>query len=177
MDVDARRRLRGAGVPVSQDETCTELLTRLPAASVFLIVGSGCIVVGGSVAALTGPAGLDRGSWLAAYLVLVGGAAQIVLGGGQAWLSQRVPPAHTMRNEAWSWNIGLVAVIVGTLASMPVVTSVGGAASVAALGWFNAAVRPERPSFGRVGTLYRIFLCIVLVSTVVGLVLAWLRHG
>src|SRR3546814_20131767 len=48
--------------------------------------------------------GFEHGSWLAAYLVLVGGVAQIALGGGQAWLADRVPRARTTRTEAWSWN-------------------------------------------------------------------------
>jgi len=35
--------------------------------------GAGCVIVGGLVAAVTGPSGLEQGSWLAAYSVLVCG--------------------------------------------------------------------------------------------------------
>ena len=53
------------------------------AARWFVAAGSSCVVVGGLVAAATGPTGFEDGSWVAAYLVLVGGVAQIALGVGQ----------------------------------------------------------------------------------------------
>ena len=42
----------------------------------FVLVGSVCIVAGGLVAAVSRPSGFELGSWLAAYLVLVGGVAE-----------------------------------------------------------------------------------------------------
>ena len=94
-----------------------ELTGRWRAASTFVIIGAICVVAGGLVAALSGPTGFEQGSWLAAYLVLVGGVAQIALGGGQAWLARRVPRARSTRIEAWSWNVGAAAVVRGTLPS------------------------------------------------------------
>ena len=157
--------------------SASELTERWRAASTFVIVGAVCIVAGGLVAAVTGPTGFEQGSWLAAYLVLVGGVAQIALGGGQAWLARRVPPSRSTRIEAWSWNVGAAAVVLGTLSSLPIVTSIGGLATAAALGRFFGGAREMRPGQRTVGLLYRSIAALVLLSIPVGLVLAWMRHG
>ena len=86
-------------------------------ARTFVVVGSISVVGGGLVAAATGPTGFERGSWLAAYLVLVGGVAQVVLGAGQSWLAEDVPPHGSTRTEAWAWNVGVVAVVVSRVAT------------------------------------------------------------
>lgn len=85
-----------------------ELAERWRAACAFVVIGAVFVVAGGLVAAVSGPTDFEQGSWLAAYLVLVGGVAQMVLGAGQAWLAVRIPPGRSTRIEAWSWNIGLV---------------------------------------------------------------------
>lgn len=154
-----------------------DLAERWRAASTFVIIGATCIVTGGLVAAATGPMGFDHGSWLAAYLVLVGGVAQIALGGGQAWLARRVPRARSTRVEAWSWNVGAAAVVSGTLSSLPIVTSIGGLASAVALGLFVRGAREMRPGQRVAGHLYRGIATLVLLSIPVGMVLAWMRHG
>lgn len=41
-------------------------------ATILTATGVGCVVLGGVIAAVTGPLDLAHGSWLAAYLVLVG---------------------------------------------------------------------------------------------------------
>lgn len=48
----------------------------------FVACGAILIVAGGVVAAVDSAAPFTHGSWLAAYLVLVGGAAQISLAAG-----------------------------------------------------------------------------------------------
>lgn len=155
----------------------SELAERWRAASTFVVIGATCIVAGGLVAAATGPTGFDHGSWLAAYLVLVSGVAQIALAGGQAWLARRVPPPRWTRVEAWSWNVGAGLVVLGTLSSLPIVTSVGGFLSAVALALFVGGVREVRPGQRRLGLLYRSIAAVVLLSIPVGLVLAWVRHG
>jgi len=57
-----------------------ELLARWSACRPFLGLGAACVTVGGVVAAITGPAGLELGSWTGGYLVLVGGVAPILFG-------------------------------------------------------------------------------------------------
>lgn len=56
---------------------------RTPSGLAFVIVGGVSIILGGLAAAATSPLGWEHGSWAAAYLVLVTGAAQLLLGVGQ----------------------------------------------------------------------------------------------
>ncbi|HRW41812.1 MAG TPA: hypothetical protein P5193_09740, partial [Microthrixaceae bacterium] len=83
------------------------LLERWPSARPFVVVGAVAVVAGGAVAAVTRPTGFELGPWLAAFLVLVGGVAQIALGAGQAWVADRVPASATVRSELAVWNVGL----------------------------------------------------------------------
>lgn len=143
----------------------------------FLVVGSASIVAGGITAAVTRPTGFALGSWMAAYLVLVAGVAQIVLGVGQARLAGEAPSRAEVRIELVAWNGAVLATIVGTLIAAPLVTTLGGVALVVALLRFLAGVRNGGGSSNPPLVLYRLVLTIVLVSTPVGLVLAWIRHG
>jgi hypothetical protein len=156
----------------------TELLVaRWSAIRPFLVVGSAAIVVGGVTAAVTRPTGFELGSWMAAYLVLVAGVAQIALGVGQARLAREAPDRAEVRIELVAWNASVVATIVGTLVGAPIVTTLGGVALVLALLRFLAGVRtPAAPSNVSL-LLFRIVLTVVAVSTPVGIALAWLRHG
>lgn len=143
----------------------------------FAALGSLSIVAGGFVAAVTRPTGFEMGSWLAAFLVLVGGVAQIALGGGQAWLTDRQPSANTLIAELTIWNVGLALTIAGSLASIPAVTTIGSLAVVAALALFLRVVRNGPYRLRRPRLVYQLLLWFVLISTPVGIVLAWIRHG
>jgi hypothetical protein len=153
------------------------LVARWPAMRPFVVIGSVNVMVGGLVAAVTRPLDLELGPWLAAFLVLVGGVAQIALGAGQAWLAGDLPPRRYLAGEVVTWNAGLAATITGSLLAVPVVTSAGGIATAAALVLFlrGTTVASSGPRWVALG--YRTVLVIVLVSTPVGLVLAWVRHG
>lgn len=98
----------------------------------LILLGYAGIVAGGLVAAVTGPLGLDRGSWVAAYLVLVGGVAQLALG----WVPGEVGRPAAGRS-AWAvvagWNLGNALVILGTLTGRPIGVDAGSAALVMAL--------------------------------------------
>lgn len=153
------------------------LVDRWEAIDRFLVVGSICIVAGGLMAAVTRPSGFQLGSWVAAYLVLVGGVAQIALAAGQAWLADERPHQTAIRAELATWNIGVVATIAGTLLSAPIVTTFGGIMSIGALSLFLAGVRNARSGPQRIRVVYAVLIVIILVSTPVGLSLAWLRHG
>src|SRR4051812_49961439 len=67
---------------------------RLRDVPAFVVLAVVMIVVGGLVAAVNSAAPFAHGSWLAAYLVLVGGFSQSVLCGGRCLLSapRRKPP-------------------------------------------------------------------------------------
>jgi hypothetical protein len=153
------------------------LTTRWPVARPFVVVGFASITAGGVVAAVTRPTGFELGSWLAAFLVLVGGIAQIALGIGQAWMAERPPRSATVTAEVVTWNLGLVATIVGSLASAPVVTAAGAVAIVVALVLFLRGVGSAADAARGPRLLYRGVIAVVLISTPVGLGLAWVRHG
>ena len=146
----------------------------------LILLGYASIVTGGMVAAVTGPLGLERGSWVAAYLVLVGGVAQLALG----WVPGELGQATAGRN-AWllvgAWNLGNVLVITGTLTTAPLGVDVGSVLLVVALllairallraGSARAEQRVRRRLLGRV---YLGLLVLLTVSIPVGIVLAHL---
>lgn len=162
-------------------------------ASAMIVVGGGFVVLGGLVAAVTAPLGIERGSWLAAYLVLVCGVAQFAIGtvqAGQTGIKETMSPR-------WAWvqllslNLGNAAVITGTLIREPLVVDAGVVFLVVAFGIAAYAVRPwGSPSVTAVAGVplasaagrfllwgYRVFLLLLVVSLPVGSVLAHLRSN
>lgn len=144
----------------------------------FFLIGGICIIAGGLVAAVTRPLNFDDGSWLAAYLVLVGGVAQIALGYGQATLSRTTPEPKLVTRELVTWNVGSAVVIAGSLTASALLTSIGGVVLAVALWSFLVGVRNIAPSVhGGLIVLYRGLATFVLLSIPVGLVISWIRHG
>lgn len=142
----------------------------------FPLVGLCAIVMGGLVAAATGPTGLPGGSWVAAYLVLVAGVAQVGLGAGQALLA-RVAPSE--RRRAWQlalYNVGNIAVLGGTLIESVTVVAVGGLLLLLALALFLASVRHSAAHSWYLA-VYRTLLIILGPSVLVGVGLSILRHN
>ena len=137
-----------------------------------------CIVAGGLVAAVTAPTGFPAGSWVAAYLVLVAGVAQIGLGTGQSLFAVRVPspPVVVLSSRPLAWNVGSAAVITGTLIGSLLVVGVGGLGLAVALGLFLYAVRRSRRGRRWQLMLYRALIALLAVSIPVGLFLSVLRH-
>ena len=163
-------------VAADADATTSGDVERWRWAVPFVVIGSVAVVAGGLVAAVTGPTGFGHGSWLAAFLVLVGGVALVALGAGQAWLAAERPSDTMLRLELGLWNAGVVATIVGTLVGAPGLTTIGGLGTVAALGVFLRAV--WRRSASAPLWAWRSYLAgvgVLLVSTPVGLLLAWIR--
>lgn len=140
------------------------------------VVGSMCIVAGGVVAAITAPLGLAHGSWMAAYLVLAAGVAQVVLGAGQALLAPRPPSRALLAWELTGWNVGGAGVIAGTLVGAPMLTTAAGAILTLTLALFVLGVRGSGSATRSVLWLYRLVLLILLVSVPIGVVMAWQRH-
>lgn len=163
--------------PASTTCAAERVIARWPAARPFVVVGSVATIAGGVIAAVTRPTGFELGSWMAAYLVLVGGVAQIALGMGQAWMADLPPRSWEVSGELVSWNLAMLATILGSVLAVPLLTTVGGAASVVALGMFLRGVR-HAPSTVRWSVLaYRVVVAIVLISTPIGVALSWTRHG
>lgn len=145
----------------------------------MLVVGAGCVVAGGLVAAVTEPLDLRDGSWLAAYLVLVGGVSQYAM--GQVRRRQEPVPGGRWSGawaQFWTWNLGNAAVIAGTLLAGPPVVVIGslllGYALVIALRATWSGTGPSAPPMIQA---YRALLLVLIVSIPVGVLLSILRSG
>lgn len=145
------------------------------AARPFAITGAIAVVAGGLVAAATASVPTEKGSWAAAYLVLVVGVAQLSLGTGQALLAESLPSTRRVATEYTLFTIGNASVLAGTLSEIQFLIDLGGVALVAALVAFLLAV-PRRWAPWPL-TIYRLLIAVVLVSVPIGLVLARLNAG
>lgn len=148
---------------------------RVRAWAPFVVLGSACVVGGGLLAAVTASRPSQEGMWTVAYLVLVGGVAQLVLGAGQPLLAARRPSPRTLALELVAFNVGNAAVIAGTLLERAWVVDAGGALLVLALALFLYGVRGGRPGLALLA--YRLVAGVVLVSIPIGLVLAHIRSA
>jgi len=162
---------------LAPDSTAAVLVKRWPVIRPFAVIAAAYIVAGGLVAAVSGPTDFAMGSWLAAFLVLVGGVAQLALGVGQGRLAVIAPPARTIYGEMTVWNVGAALTVIGSLAAVPAVTTVGSIAVAAALVLFLRGVGGGTYRLRRPLLWYQILIWFVLLSTPVGIVLAWIRHG
>jgi len=120
----------------------------------------------------------DHGIWLVAYLFLVGFAAQLLLGRGQAALVAAGTAADAAVGlEVILWTAGVVLVPVGVLveARLPVV--IGGLTLLAALSCFARSAGETRPvghEVSRSPWLTQLALISFMASSVlVGTALAW----
>jgi len=153
--------------------------------SVLTAVGVSSVVLGGLVAAVSGPLDLAHGSWLAAYLVLVCGVAQAAMG------QPRFRRAEVMQpRRGWvqigGWNVGNAMVIGGTLTALPPVVDLGSVALIIALAIaFHAARSASDASAcspaGRASRLldraYRALLLVLACSLPAGILLSHLHHS
>lgn len=148
----------------------------------FLIAATILIIAGGLISAINSAAPFDRGSWLAAYLVLVGGVAQVTLAGGRLAIVSKAPsPREEVRLLAL-WNFGSLAVPLGVLADLGLAIWLGSAALLAGLWLFTrgidtagAAARASRARPGAgTGTVigYLGFAVMLAVSVAIGCLLA-----
>ncbi|WP_131886543.1 hypothetical protein [Dietzia cinnamea] len=142
----------------------------------FVLVGLTAIIAGGLVAAVTGPTEFADGSWVAAYLVLVVGVAQVGLGAGQALLAADVLSGRLRMVQLLAYNLANSAVLVGTLAESVVVVVGGGVLMLASLALFLAPARHVHALTWYL-VLYRMAIVILAVSVPVGIVLSVVRHG
>lgn len=133
--------------------------------------GAAFVILGGLVAAVARPLDLEKGSWLAAYLVLVCGVALIAIGIAQQHLSQSVsPPVQIVQLSGWV--VANAVVIVGSLASSTVTVDVGSVLLliVLALTWWvgRSVVRTHRV----LAYAYLAILTVLIVSVPIGMALA-----
>lgn len=142
-------------------------------ARTLIALGALGVIAGGLVAAVTGPMDWAKGSWTAAYLVLVVGVAQFVMG--------RLRPAGGDDGAGWvqvaGWNLGSLLVIGGTLVTTPLLVDLGSVLLVIALVLaMRAGSRGEAEGIPHpVGLAYRALLLVLAVSIPIGMVLSHLR--
>lgn len=159
-------------------------------ARAMVVLGGCCVVLGGLVAAVTTPLTLDKGSWLAAYLVLVCGVAQFAIGSVQTRFSAQHLSAARSWTQLTCWNLGNVAVLAGTLAGAARVLDAGASLLLIALGitlvsWLQTgpmdreaverAAREPVPAF--FDWAYGGLLVLLLISIPIGVLLAHLHEA
>lgn len=135
-------------------------------------IAGALIVAGGLVAAVNSAAPFAHGSWLAAYLVLVGGVAQLALAGGPLLFPEPTCSRALARAQLVLWNAGTGIVAAGVLLDSNAIVVVGSVVVLAALGCFARGTGPARgPGAGRV-TAYRLVIAVLAVSVVIGIALS-----
>jgi len=158
---------------LSAAATASPAPTDLP----FRLLALAWVITGGLTAAVTGPLGLEHGSWSAAFQVLVGGVMQGVLGAAQHRLAPRSPGRGVLLAELLTWNVGALAVIGGTVAAAPLLVDAGGVLLVVTMVLMIRAVGRDAQGPRWLLWLFRAGLVLTAVSIPVGLVLSHLRAG
>jgi hypothetical protein len=147
--------------------------------TLFVGIGGTFVIAGGLVAAVNSAAPFAHGSWLAAYLVLVAGVAQITLGVAAAALAPADRSARLAPAQLLLWNVGSLAVPAGVLVTERVMVALGSIALLAALAAFAACVRRASAGPARIG--YQLLIGALAISVLVGSTLGdaapagWLR--
>lgn len=147
-------------------------------ASLLGVVGTCAILLGGLVAAVTEPLELTKGSWAAAYLVLVAGLSQCVMGAAQcAWGQNRSASWRGWLQFA-SWNLGNISVLLGALSGVEVLVYAGSGTLVIALFLAFTSIRLlERAPSRWPLIVYRVLLVLLTISIPVGVFLSAVRSG
>jgi heme/copper-type cytochrome/quinol oxidase subunit 4 len=134
----------------------------------FALAGAVSVIAGGLLAAIAAPAPTRHGVWAVAYLVLVLGISQIVLGAGQALLSSTPWGARMVAVTAAAFNVANIAVLVGVITDHIVVFDAGAVLLAVALVLFLHGVRRSaRRSWPLYA--YRLFIAVLVVSIPIGL--------
>jgi hypothetical protein len=112
-----------------------------------------------------------RGWWLAAYLFLVGGVSQSLLGPGLSDIA-RGPAAEATRAQLVLWNAGTLIVAVADLATAPSGILFGSFLLLVALASFTGSLRAARAtalqSVPRWFTSYALLVLFLAGSVLVG---------
>ncbi|CAM5189501.1 hypothetical protein CDEF62S_04193 [Castellaniella defragrans] len=139
------------------------------ASAPFKITGALAIIAAGLIAAAIAYHPTKPVVWTVAYLVLVAGVVQYVLGAAQAALSARPPTAGTVGAQWLIWNLGHAGVIAGTLLSHFNLLIAGTALYDVAMLWLAGSVRGGAAGWRRAG--YWLLILAMLASSLVGVTL------
>lgn len=137
--------------------------------------GALAVIAGGATAAAIAYHPTRHLVWMVAYLVLVVGVMQGVLGAGQAWLAGRPPAGRTVWGQWLLFNLGNAGVIGGTLCNRTGVVAAGTVLFAAAIaGFFAGASRSRLRGWG---VAYRVLLGLVFLSACTGVVISAVSRG
>lgn len=143
---------------------------RWRAAKPFAVLGVVAVITGGLVAATAAHHPTQLIVWMAAYLVLVVGVAQIAFGACQAWLSERVPAASWLASEWIVFNLGNAGVMAGTLSGLFALVIAGTVLFAAGIALFLFGTRGSLRNGWLIS--YRVLLGLIFLSSLVGLALS-----
>jgi hypothetical protein len=169
----AARLASDGGIGVVARDTSAAAAETLPCAG----GAGGLIIAGGLVAAVNSATPFAHGSWLAAYLVLVGGVAQLALGAAPLVLPAPVRSTWLRRAQLALWNAGIAIVAVGVFVDALAVVVAGSVVVLAALAAFAYGGGPSRPPAAVRVVLYRLVILALAVSVAIGGVLAGTSPG
>jgi len=150
----------------------------------FLAIGCVFLLAAALSAVVNMAASFHHGWWLVAYLSLVGGFSQMLLGVGQYVLAERThgqtPPNTLLLTELGLWSVGTVAVAVGDLAGTRTVLLLGSAVLLIDLALFARLSRLQSETARRAVACERCYAALLLflaVSVLVGSSLAGALPG
>lgn len=145
-----------------------------PAALPFAIMGTIAVVGGSLLSAALAPTPSYHGNWAVAYIVLVAGVGQIVLGVGQtATTAGRVRRAVVVM-QVLLLNLGSVATVIATVGDIRVLLYVAAALQLIALISFLWATR--HGARGLTLVALRTVTVLLVISIPIGIVLQSLVH-
>lgn len=172
-----------AGNDLMEDERSAEadgdsnrptLATASPRA--FIACSAAFVAAAAVIVAVQFAAPITRGWWLAAYLSLVGGISQGLLGPGLSVIARRAgarrPTAKATRAQLVLWNVGTIIVAVADLATAPSGILFGGFLLLVALASFTGSLRTVRATAlqptSRLATSYFLLVLVLAGSVFVG---------
>jgi hypothetical protein len=151
----------------------------------FAICASAFLVAAGAVGVVQATAPFTRGWWLVAYLILVGGLSQLLLGSGLTALARRsaarAPGPSATRAQLVLWNVGTVTVAIADLTEVPAGVIAGSLALYGALALFSVGLRRVIATAGRPSKFwfrgYVLLLLFLAACVVIGAALAGALPG
>lgn len=145
-----------------------------PSARPFVVLGTIGVVGGGLLSAAIAPTPSYHGSWAVAYVVLVVGVAQVVLGVAQTAVTDGSVRGRMVVTQAVCWNVGSAATITGTLLGIAPILYFGAVLQIFTLALFLLATRHLRRE--RTLLIMRVIIVILIISAPVGIILQALTH-
>jgi hypothetical protein len=138
----------------------------------FAVIAGISIIAAGFLSAITAFSPGYTASWAVAYLILVVGVAQLALGVGQAWITEKAPSKGLIIAQIITFNLANAATIGGTVIASIALVYFGAALFIIALGLFLWGTRIVKSKSTFIVYGFRAIVVFLIVSAGVGLVIA-----